>query len=171
MGFIKINKLENCDFNVFREIGKKWLLVTVYDKEQGRYNVMTASWGCAGVLWNKPVCVLFVRPQRHTYKLIGEQDTVCLNVLKEEFKDAHKICGSKSGRDTDKIAVCGLDAVDIENGIGFAQSESVIVLKQLYKDELKEGGFIAKELLENYNGDYHGVFVCEIKGMYKNTES
>lgn len=167
MEFKKIQKPEDCDFNVFDEIGKKWLLITVKDKNNGRYNVMTASWGCAGVLWNKPVCVLFVRPQRHTYKLINECETLSLNVLESEFRNAHKICGSLSGSDTDKVERCGLDTVLLDGECGFAQSESVMTLRKLYVDELKESGFVDQSLLSNYNGDYHGVFVCEITGMYK----
>jgi len=172
MGFIKINKLENCDFNVFQEIGKKWLLVTVYDKEQGRYNVMTASWGCAGVLWNKPVCVLFVRPQRHTYKLIGEQDTVCLNVLKEEFKDAHKICGSKSGRDTDKLAEAGLHTTVLDGVDVISEAETLLVCRKIYVDDLKKENFLDPSLLSTYRQeDYHRIYVCEIEKVYQKEES
>ena len=37
--------------NLFKLIGKDWMLVTAGDQKS--YNTMTASWGGAGVLWNK----------------------------------------------------------------------------------------------------------------------
>ena len=45
--------------NVFETIGKEWMLVTAGNEE--KFNMMTASWGCLGWLWNKPVAVVFIR--------------------------------------------------------------------------------------------------------------
>lgn len=39
-------------------------------RQQRPFNVMTASWGCVGWLWNKPVAVIFVRPERFTHDLL-----------------------------------------------------------------------------------------------------
>ena len=51
--------------NVFQLIGEDWALLTGGTKE--KCNPMTVSWGGLGVLWNKNVCFVFVRPQRHTF--------------------------------------------------------------------------------------------------------
>ena len=48
--------------NLFSRINKDWMLVTAGNQE--KCNTMTASWGGAGVLWNKPVSFIFIRPQR-----------------------------------------------------------------------------------------------------------
>ena len=48
--------------NPFTRIGTDWMLVTAGNQE--KCNTMTASWGGVGVLWNKPVSFLFIRPQR-----------------------------------------------------------------------------------------------------------
>lgn len=46
--------------NFIELIGKEWMLVSAGDKE--KFNMMTASWGGVGVLWNRPVVfALFVR--------------------------------------------------------------------------------------------------------------
>ena len=51
--------------NVFDLIGKEWILITAGSCDH--FNMMTASWGCLGWLWNKPVAVIFVRPERYTH--------------------------------------------------------------------------------------------------------
>ena len=46
--------------NVIELIGKEWMLVSAGDKE--KFNMMTASWGGVGVLWEPSVVLLlFVR--------------------------------------------------------------------------------------------------------------
>ena len=37
--------------NFYRDIGKEWMLVSAGDKD--KFNMMTASWGGVGFLWNK----------------------------------------------------------------------------------------------------------------------
>ena len=39
--------------NFIEIIGKEWMLVSAGDKD--KFNMMTASWGGVGFLWNKPV--------------------------------------------------------------------------------------------------------------------
>ena len=46
--------------NFIELIGKEWMLVSAGDKE--KFNMMTASWGGVGVLWNRPVVFAFIRP-------------------------------------------------------------------------------------------------------------
>ncbi len=46
--------------NFIEIIGKEWMLVSAGDKD--KFNMMTASWGGVGFLWNKPVVFVFIRP-------------------------------------------------------------------------------------------------------------
>ena len=155
------------DFNVFEEIGKKMLLITASDSETGRLNAMTASWGMMGILWNKPVCALFIRPQRFTKPLVDGSGLFSVNVLSAGHGDAYRICGTLSGRDNDKITMSKLTPFETDGVFGFEESETVLVLKKLYQDEIGEGGFIDKGLLSNYSAkDYHAVYVCEIVAAY-----
>lgn len=62
---IEVSELND---NVFTTIGKEWMLVTAGTKD--KFNMMTASWGCLGWLWNKPVAVMFIRPERYTHEFI-----------------------------------------------------------------------------------------------------
>ena len=62
---------QDIQYNPFEMIGKQWLLVSAGDKE--RCNTMTASWGGVGVIWNKNVVTVYIRPQRYTHELSGSQ--------------------------------------------------------------------------------------------------
>lgn len=165
-GFVKISPTEL--ENAMECIGSKWMLITVDDKAQGRANAMTASWGAMGVLWNKNICICFVRPQRHTYSLLQNESEFSISFMGEEYRDALKLCGRESGRDADKLLKCGLN-VNRESGVPVvAEAEIALVCRKLYEDELKEGCFLDESLLVNYKaGDYHRFYVCEIKEAYR----
>ena len=158
--------------NAVQLIGNDWMLITARDTEQGRVNAMTASWGCMGVLWNKSVCVCFVRPQRHTYGLTEREERFSLAFMNEEYRDALRLCGSKSGRDTDKLHEAGLSTVDLDGVPVIAEAKLVLICRKLYADDLKEDSFLDRSLLANYKlKDYHRVYVCEIEGAYVKDET
>lgn len=73
-----------------------------------RPNPMTVSWGGFGTLWNRPVVTVYVRPTRHTFGLLAKDAEFTLNFLPEQQREALDLCGSTSGRDTDKWAEAGL---------------------------------------------------------------
>ena len=148
--------------NAIKLIGTDWMLITAADKE--KVNTMTASWGCLGVLWNKNVCVAFVRPQRYTYEFIEKADTVSFSFFDEEYRDALKYCGSHSGRDFDKFEKTGLEyEFDGETPV-IKQARVILECRKLYADDLKKDKFILDAPLVNYkNDDYHRFYICEIE--------
>ena len=153
--------------NFFHTINDEWLLICTEDQENGRMNMMTASWGGIGILWHKEVVYLFVRPQRHTHKLLAEQSRFSVAVLPSEYKDAHKVCGKLSGRDIDKVSETGLSACELDGVVSVAESKLVFTVKKLYEDVLKKEGFLDESLLKNYPiDDFHTVYVCEIEKVY-----
>lgn len=82
------------------------LLVTI-DKE-GKPNAMTISWGFIGEMWHKPVFIAAVRPSRYTYELLEEVPEFTVNVAYPQMQNVLDLCGSKSGRDVDKIQAAEL---------------------------------------------------------------
>ena len=148
--------------NALKLIGKDWMLITVQDGEGA--NAMTASWGCMGVLWNKPVAVCFIRPQRYTYGLAENEERMSLAFFGEGYREALSLCGSKSGRDCDKLSLSGLTVSDVDGVPVIDQASTVIIGKKLYADDLKEDNFIEKAMLDNYkNKDFHRIYVLEIQ--------
>lgn len=90
------------------------MLVTAGNKDA--FNTMTANWGGIGFLWNKPVVYVFIRPERYTFGFMEKSDYFTLSFLGEENKSIHKICGSKSGREVDKIKETGLKPMITDKG-------------------------------------------------------
>ena len=57
-------KPEQLTQNIIDLIGHQWMLITAGNSAD--YNMMTASWGGMGYLWNKPVATIYVRPEPTT---------------------------------------------------------------------------------------------------------
>ena len=155
---------EELERSPFHLIGKEWMLITTPDSEkESGVNAMTASWGGLGVLWNTPVATIYVRPQRHTHSLLEKCDRLALCFLGDGHRKSLALCGTKSGRDTDKVTECGL-TVDETDGVSFiSESETVMICKKLYADDLNEKSFIDREHLSHYNGDFHRFYILEIE--------
>ena len=155
--------------NVFETIGKEWLLVTAGSKD--KMNMMTASWGCLGWLWNKPVAVVFIRPERFTHELIEENEYMTLSFLghSEEARKIYNFCGTKSGRNLDKVQATGLTPISLESGnVAYEQARLTLECRKLYKDSMSAEKFIDKDLLQWYGakGGFHDVYVVEITHAY-----
>lgn len=151
---ISVSELKD---NMFDAIGKEWMLVTAGTPE--KFNMMTASWGGTGILWGKPVAFIFIRPERYTYEFIEKGDKLTLSFLGEAHRDIHKICGSQSGRDIDKVAASGLKPYVTENGnIAYEQARLILECKKLYADFIEADNFVDKLLISRWYGEGHGGF-------------
>lgn len=167
-GYKKISPQE-IEGNAFRMIGDEWMLVTASDSE-GRYNTMTASWGGIGVLWNEPVCFVFVRPQRYTHEFTESGELATMSFFRGGYKKEMGYCGTKSGRDTDKIADTGLSPVTTDEGaVGFSEAQLILSCRKLYTDKLHETGFHDETVRDNSYPmrDYHTVYVYKVEGVYE----
>ena len=91
---------------VYQVFGTQYALLTAGDRSG--CNTMTIGWCQMGRLWNQPVCTVYVRPERYTYEFTEKHDYFTVSVLPLEAKQTMAFCGSKSGRDVDKIKECGL---------------------------------------------------------------
>lgn len=158
----KETSLSSLTFNPFEKIGSQWMLLTAGD-EKG-FNTMTASWGGLGVLWGKNVATCYIRPQRYTKGFVDANDTFTISFYGEEYRNALNICGSKSGRDCDKVKEAGLTPCFVYGTTAFEEAELVFVCKKLYADEIKSEKFIEKENDAKWYAakDYHTMYIAEI---------
>ncbi len=165
--FIKIKPEEISD-NPFKLIGKDWGLVTAGTADS--FNTMTISWGGVGIIWNKPVAYTFIRPQRYTYEFLEENGYFTIGFFDESCRGALSLCGSKSGRDIDKVAQAGLTPAFSDEGAPyFEQARLVLVCKKLYAQDLNRESVIDGDaVLKNYGeNDWHRMYVSEIVSVLK----
>lgn len=147
--------------NLIECIANEWTLISAGN--EGGFNMMTASWGFAGELWGSDAVEVFIRPQRYTLGFVEKEDHFALSFYGDN-KAIHKICGSKSGRDTDKVKETGLTPVFADGTVYFEEARLVIICKKQYADNIKEECFIDKDPLKWYeNKDYHLFFIGKIE--------
>ena len=148
--------------NIFARFHQQWALITTANGD--RANTMTASWGGMGILWNKPVATIYVRPSRFTYELLEKEKAFSLSFLPERFREQLTYCGKVSGRDADKISHCGFRVERQDTVPYIAEAELVLVCKALYSQDMDPTRFLDKQIdSQNYaGGDYHRIYIGEI---------
>ena len=153
---------ETLNENPFKLIGADNMLITAGTKE--KFNMMTAGWGALGVLWRKNVCFCFIRPNRHTYGFVENAQYFTLSFFDARHRDILELCGTKSGRDIDKMRIAGLTPVVGDCGaIYFAEARLVIVCRKIYHHDIAPENFRDSTIMENYpKRDFHRMFVGEI---------
>jgi len=160
MGFTEIQPELLAD-NPFKLIGKDWMLITAGTPES--FNTMTASWGGLGVLWEKKVAFCFIRPTRHTYGFMEKSGEFTLSFFEEQHRKALTFCGSRSGRDTDKVKEAGLTPVKKEGFVYFGEARLVLSCRKLYYQDISPERFLDPQIATMYpKKDYHRMYVGEI---------
>ncbi len=161
MSFNRVDPRKLKEFNTFSKIGNEWMLITSGNKD--KFNTMTASWGMLGVLWNKNVATVFVRPQRYTFEFLEKNDYYTLSFFDSKYKSKLNFCGSNSGRDVDKIKETGLSPVFDREAPYFEEANNVIICKKIYTQFINPKNFIEPDIEKNYeNNDYHKMYIGEI---------
>ena len=133
-------------------------------------NTMTIGWGTMGIEWGKPIFVAFVRDSRYTMEMLGKNPEFTVNVpMGQVDKKILGYCGTKSGRDTDKIADLGLtlEPGDTVSVPGIRELPLTLECKILYSQK-QENDKLPAPLVDRYyaGGDFHTAFYAEITGAY-----
>jgi flavin reductase (DIM6/NTAB) family NADH-FMN oxidoreductase RutF len=162
VSFKKIDP-QDLDGKVIKTISEDWLLLTA--GKENDFNMMTCSWGMLGNLWNEPVCMIFVRPQRYTYEFMEKNDYFTICVFDTIHRDILTFCGSKSGRDYDKVKETGLKPLYTEHGsVYYEQARLVIECQKIYADKFEATNFIDTTIMNKVypEKDYHKMYVGKI---------
>ncbi len=141
-----------------------WFLLTAGENRPGGYNSMTVSWGALGVLWGRPLAIVFVRPQRYTREFMERSDTFSLCAFGEEYRDTLNRLGSVSGRKTRKMAESGLTAIALTQVAcpGWDEAKLILECRKSYFSDLDPAHFLADFIAPNYNGDFHRMYFGEV---------
>ncbi|MBQ6839372.1 MAG: flavin reductase family protein [Oscillospiraceae bacterium] len=157
---------------IIEKTGNGVLLTT---KAGGAVNTMTIGWGTVGIQWRKPVFIAFVRQSRYTKELLDKTGEFTVNVPVGEInKQILGICGSKSGRDMDKIKELGLhlEAGEKISVPGIKELPLTLECKVIYKqDQVLD--YLEEESRSHYyapgsrdENDYHTAYYGKIVDAY-----
>ena len=153
---------------------KKGILLTT--KSGDTVNTMTIGWGKIGIEWNRPVFIAYVRETRYTKQMLEENGEFTVNIPYGDVDPRIlSYCGTKSGRDTDKIRDLGLNLVDsdVVQVPGIQQLPLTLECKVIYKQK-QDLSAIPQEILQRFypvldeSGfrDYHIAYYGEIVNAY-----
>lgn len=99
--------------------------VLITAQADGRANPMAIGWGTLGIEWNTPLFIAYIRESRFTRELLDRNPEFTVNIpLGKCDPQILQVCGTRSGRELDKIAALGLTPVA-------GETVSVPALKEL----------------------------------------
>lgn len=162
---------------VFKALPGGILLTT---KRGEKINTMAIGWGSIGIEWSRPIFTAYVRESRYTKQLLEDTGEFTVNVpLGSVDKKILGFCGTKSGRDVDKIKEMGLTleaplAVSVP---GIKEFPLTLECKVLYKQQQDlsaiPGDILARyypaesdELHPGSERDYHIAYYAQILKAY-----
>lgn len=163
----KLIEIRPEEFNksAFKLIGSDWMLIAA--EKNNKVNTMTASWGGFGVMFNKNVVYIVIRPHRYTKEFVDGSDTFSLTFFDKSFKENLSYLGAVSGRDEDKISKVGLTVVHSEETPYFDEATTVIICKKIYAQAFKPECFIEAGLDEQLypKKDHHTMYIAEVEKL------
>ena len=135
--------------HIMQTIPKGCLLTT---SAEGQVNTMVIGWGHIGIEWGKPIFIAYVRESRYTKALLEETGEFTINIPYGDY-DASVLgyCGTKSGRDCDKIQDMNL-TLEAPNKIsvpGIREFPLTLECKVIYKQK-QELTYLPEEVLARY---------------------
>jgi flavin reductase (DIM6/NTAB) family NADH-FMN oxidoreductase RutF len=157
--------------NVFNLVGKDFTVITA--GKESHFNSMTAGWGGAGILFNKPVTWCMLRANRYTLEIIKEEHTYTMSYFPDEYKEQVLFFGSKSGRDTDKMKEIALTPVQTPDGnMTYKEARLVLECKIIELTTVSPDDYYTQEakdfIIEGYNEtkEYHKLVFGEITNVW-----
>ena len=133
-------------------------------------NLMTIGWGTIGHIWHKQIMTVMIRPVRYTFRLMESAKDFSVCVLPDQYRKQLTLCGTKSGRDVNKVEACNFNLEPCKKVQSFYLAESVIhfecriVHKHFLDPETLDPKIIKRYYPQN---DFHMVYYGEILGIYK----
>ena len=173
------NKIDVLDYasHILKET-KKGIIITT--KSNNKVNAMTVSWGTVGIKWGKNIFIIFIRENRYTKTLLDENPEFSVNVpINAIDSNIIKICGTKSGFNTDKIKELNLtlEEPNIISVPSIKELPLTLECKVIYKqkqDSLQipediKRKFYPQDVDSSFcgaNKDFHTVYYGEIVDSY-----
>lgn len=162
--------------DICKVMNKGILLTTKVDNQ---VNTMTIGWGHIGIEWSRPVFVAYVRETRYTRQMLDKCGEFTINVPMGAVDPAILgFCGTKSGRDVNKIEALNLhlEESDVISVPGIKELPLTLECKVIYKQK-QDLSAIPEDILARYYPedetgfrDYHYAYYGQIVNAYLITE-
>lgn len=152
--------------NIIKLLSDSWSLITA--GKENACNMMTASWGGLGYLYDKPVAFCFISPSRYTYQLMEKEDTYTISFYTETHREALRYCGTHSGKETDKVQATGLTPMQTPAGNpAFSEAWMIIECKKLAAQQLTPEALADPGLKQEWEGKpMHKIYIGEIMNVW-----
>ena len=147
----------------------------------GQFDSMVIGWGALGVCWGLPTFTAYVREGRYTKSRLDESGEFTISIpLCDADPVIFKVCGTKSGRDTDKVKEANLTLEDPEviNTPGIKEYPLTLECKVIYV-QTQDPMLLEKEIQEKIypqdvdretnpfaNRDPHTMYIGQIVDAY-----
>lgn len=133
----------------------------VITEQEGRKNIMTIGWGGLVRMWDREILMVPIRTSRYTHELLEGSDEFIVAVPPPgEMLDELSFCGSRSGRNIDKLKHCQLTD---QGGLAGCQNyRARIVLRQPIEEDRLDEAFC-----NNYYPlrNFHVLYYCEMSKL------
>jgi flavin reductase (DIM6/NTAB) family NADH-FMN oxidoreductase RutF len=144
-------------------------LLLASTKPSGESNVMTIGWGAVGPIWRRPVFTVMVRPSRYTYEFMEASGVFTVNVPSEALRSWVGVCGTRSGRELDKLAAYNVATSPAETipSITIDACPLVYECRVVYHSDLIPAHLEPELEAQSYGGsNYHRLYYGEILGTF-----
>lgn len=147
---------------------QKGAFLTVKSGE--KVNTMTISCGSIGFLWMKPMFTVMVRYSRYTHELIENAESFTVSFpLNGQLKNELSVCGTKSGRDINKMEECNFSLKNgsLKDTMIIDECDLHLECKIVCRQPVNEN-MPSEEIKSNIysNKDYHVLYHGEIIKAY-----
>ncbi len=152
--------------NIVKMLTDDWMLITAGNDEE--FNMMTASWGGLGHLYEKPVAFCFIRPDRYIYQLMEKSDTYTFTFYTEAYRETLQFCGTHSGKEKDKVKESGLTPLTTPSGSkAFGEAWMIIECRKLISQPIDPDAIHDKPT-RNKQTDHpmHKMYIGEIINVW-----
>lgn len=145
-----------------------------------KFNSMVIGWGHIGRVWSRPTFHVYVRQGRYTKPQIDKTGEFTVSVpLDGPDPLIGKVCGSRSGYDTDKVSAAGLvlEAPEVIQTPGIRQYPLTLECKVIYSHD-QDISRLPENIRKNSypenvpgtyylaNRDFHTEYIGEIVCAY-----
>lgn len=152
--FKEIN-YEELNENLGNRLEKEWALVTA--GEENNFNTMTISWSSFGTLWHKKMATIYIGSTRYTNKYLEKENYFTISFFDKKYKKELSFCGTKSGKDIDKIKETGFTK-EFDKAPYFKEASLVLICKKVAKTDMTNTNIYDKEIKERVCKEDNGFY-------------